>query len=147
MATGNVNLTIADGGACDVAESPWILACGFDAAGEMLKHLYDGLAAPSGELTGALREFGQSRYVGDSRLASMAKTGFVFVPDECAAGAPCRMTVLSARSPASRLSAPSRMLLPAPVSPVTAVKPASKSSDTSSSSARFRIRSDCNMTR
>jgi hypothetical protein len=85
--------TIADGGACDVAESPWILACGFDAAGEMLKHLYDGLAAPSGELTGALREFGQSRYVGDSRLASMAKTGFVFVPDECAAGAPCRVHV------------------------------------------------------
>jgi poly(3-hydroxybutyrate) depolymerase len=86
--------TVADGGACDVAESPWILACGFDAAGEMLKHLYDGLAAPSGEITGQLREFSQARYVEDARLASMAETGFVFVPKDCASGVPCRVHVV-----------------------------------------------------
>ena len=44
--------TLADGGACDADASPWILACGYDAAGEMLKHLYDGLADPSGAVTG-----------------------------------------------------------------------------------------------
>lgn len=86
--------TVADGGACDVAESPWILACGFDAAGEMLQHLYDGLTTPSGEITGTLREFGQARYVKDARLASMAETGFVFVPQDCAQGAPCRVHVM-----------------------------------------------------
>jgi poly(3-hydroxybutyrate) depolymerase len=86
--------TVADGGACDAAESPWILACGFDAAGEMLNHLYDGLAAPSGEVTGTLREFGQARYVTDARLASMAETGFVFVPKDCSEGAPCRVHVV-----------------------------------------------------
>ena len=86
--------TVADGGACDGAGSPWILACGFDAAGEMLKHLYDGLAAPSGEITGTLREFGQARYVKDTRRASMAETGFVFVPKDCAEGAPCRVHVV-----------------------------------------------------
>jgi hypothetical protein len=87
-------LTVADGGACDAAGSPWILACGFDAAGEMLKHLYDDLAAPSGEITGTLREFSQARYVGDARLASMAETGFVFVPEDCAEGVPCRVHVV-----------------------------------------------------
>jgi poly(3-hydroxybutyrate) depolymerase len=86
--------TVADGGACDAAESPWMLACGYDAAGEMLQHLYDGLAAPAGEVTGSLHEFGQARYVPGGRLASMASTGFVFVPRDCAAGAPCRIHVV-----------------------------------------------------
>jgi hypothetical protein len=86
--------TVSDGGACDIAESPWILACGFDAAGEMLKHLYDGLAAPAGEITGTLREYSQARYAKDARLASMAKTGFEFVPKDCAEGAPCRVHVV-----------------------------------------------------
>ena len=59
--------TIAEGGACDADASPWILACGYDAAGEMLKHLYGGLAEPVGRVTGTLREFGQARYVGGGR--------------------------------------------------------------------------------
>jgi poly(3-hydroxybutyrate) depolymerase len=85
--------TVADGGACDAAKSPWILACGFDAAGEMLQHLYGGLDAPSGEVKGSLHEFGQMRYVDGGRLASMAPTGFVFVPEDCAAGEACRVHV------------------------------------------------------
>jgi poly(3-hydroxybutyrate) depolymerase len=85
--------TLAEGGACGLDAPPWILACGFDAAGEMLRTFYDGLAAPAGDLTGELREFDQSRYVGGGMLASMAETGFVFVPKDCAAGAPCRIHV------------------------------------------------------
>ena len=52
--------TIADGGACDADESPWILSCGYDAAGELLEHLYDGLVKPSRGVTGKLREFGRT---------------------------------------------------------------------------------------
>jgi len=85
--------TLAEGGDCGVDAPPWILACAFDAAGEMLKSFYDGLAVPVGELTGELREFDQSRYVEGGMLASMAETGFVFVPRDCASGAPCRMHV------------------------------------------------------
>lgn len=85
--------TLAGGGDCAVAESPWLLDCGYDAAGEMLQHLYGGLAAPSGEASGTLAEFGQARYVDGGRLASMAATGFLFVPRDCAAGAPCRVHV------------------------------------------------------
>lgn len=85
--------TLADGVPCGAAESPWILACGFDAAGEMLQHLYGDLTAPSGGITGTLREFRQERYVIGGRSASMARNGFVFVPERCAAGAPCRLHV------------------------------------------------------
>ena len=81
------------GAACGTGAAPWILACGYDAAGEMLKHLYGGLAEPSSEVTGTLHEFGQARYVGRGGLASMADTGFLFVPKDCAAGASCRVHV------------------------------------------------------
>jgi hypothetical protein len=85
--------TVSKEGACDADESPWILACGYDAAGEMLKLLYYDLRPPAGEPAGALVEFGQSRYVSRGALASMAETGFAFVPKDCAAGKPCRVHV------------------------------------------------------
>jgi poly(3-hydroxybutyrate) depolymerase len=85
--------TLGNGGDCGTAESPWILACRYDAAGEMLRYLYDGLAEPAGSIAGELREFDQSRYVTRESLASMADTGFLFVPKDCAAGKPCRIHV------------------------------------------------------
>jgi poly(3-hydroxybutyrate) depolymerase len=85
--------TIAHGARCDADASPWILACGYDAAGEMLKHLYGELADPADPGTGALFEFGQGRYVDAGARASMADTGFLFVPKACAAGQSCRVHV------------------------------------------------------
>jgi poly(3-hydroxybutyrate) depolymerase len=85
--------TVAEGGACDVDASPWILACGYDAAGEMLKYLYGGLAPPADDVTGTLQTFSQKRYVARESLASMADEGFLFVPKDCAAGQPCRIHV------------------------------------------------------
>jgi hypothetical protein len=85
--------TIDEGGACGTGDAPWILACGYDAAGEMLNYLYGGLAAPSAKVTGTLRTFGQARYVARGAHASMAETGFLFVPKDCADGAACRVHV------------------------------------------------------
>jgi poly(3-hydroxybutyrate) depolymerase len=85
--------TLSEGGACDVDASPWILACGYDAAGEMLKHLYGELAEPAGAVTGTLHEFAQSPYIAREIVASMADRGFLFVPRDCAAGKPCRIHV------------------------------------------------------
>ena len=79
--------------ACDADESPWILACGFDAAGEMLRYFYDGLREPAGEFMGELREFDQARYATRGSLASLDETGLLFVPRDCAAGKPCRIHV------------------------------------------------------
>ncbi|HEU4517289.1 MAG TPA: hypothetical protein VFR77_08300 [Steroidobacteraceae bacterium] len=85
--------TLDEGGACGSGIAPWILACNYDAAGEMLKQLYGDLADPPAEITGELREFGQARYVGRGGLASMSSTGFLFVPKDCAEGAACRVHV------------------------------------------------------
>ncbi len=81
------------GGTCGVAESPWINDCGYDAAGLLLKQLYDGLREPAVGPAGELRRFDQSRYASGSRLDSLADTGFVFVPADCAVGRPCRLHV------------------------------------------------------
>jgi hypothetical protein len=86
--------TLSEGGACAVDEAPWILACGYDAAGEMLRYLYGDLVEPAASISGELREFTQSRYVERGMLASMADTGFVYVPKDCAAGARCRVHVV-----------------------------------------------------
>ncbi len=85
--------TLAEGGDCAVDAPPWILACNYDAAGEMLKYLYGDLAEPVGEPAGELREFAQSHYVERGTLASMAELGFVYLPKDCAAGARCRVHV------------------------------------------------------
>jgi poly(3-hydroxybutyrate) depolymerase len=85
--------TLDAGADCATSEPPWILDCDYDAAGEMLKFLYDGLVEPSTALSGTLREFAQSRYVLRGALASMADTGFLFVPKACAAGRRCRIHV------------------------------------------------------
>jgi poly(3-hydroxybutyrate) depolymerase len=81
------------GGACDVAQSPWINDCSYDAAGLMLRHLYDGLREPAGETRGELLNFDQTRYATGGMLASLEDRGFAFVPEECAAGKPCRIHV------------------------------------------------------
>ncbi len=82
------------GGACDADESPWILDCGFDAAGEMLRHLYDDLRQPRGEVAGELRSFDQARYLAGRSDTSLAESGLLFVPKECTAGKPCRIHVV-----------------------------------------------------
>jgi poly(3-hydroxybutyrate) depolymerase len=85
--------TVADGGACEDDASPWILACGYDAAGEMLTYLYGALAPPADAVAGMLLAFDQKPYVARGSLASMASEGFLFVPKDCAAGRPCRIHV------------------------------------------------------
>lgn len=85
--------TDGQGGPCDVAQPPWINDCGYDAAGALLRHLYDGLRAPAAPRRGELRRFDQRRYVTGGRLAAFAESGLLFVPADCAAGRPCRLHV------------------------------------------------------
>ncbi len=85
--------TDGQGGACDIAQPPWIYDCGHDAAGLMLQYLYDGLKTPVGATAGALRTFDQDRYATGGMLASLADQGYVFIPKDCAAGKPCRIHV------------------------------------------------------
>lgn len=81
------------GGSCTIAQPPWMNDCSYDAAGQMLRYLYDDLRQPSGSVAGELRTFDQSRYATGKMLVSMEDEGFLFVPKDCAAGRPCRLHV------------------------------------------------------
>lgn len=81
------------GGACDIAQAPWINDCAYDAAGLLLRHLYDGLRKPAGAMRGTLASFDQEQYTKGGMLASLADEGYVFIPKDCSAGKPCRLHV------------------------------------------------------
>jgi poly(3-hydroxybutyrate) depolymerase len=83
--------------ACSVTATPFIDACGYDQAGIILQHIYGPLNAPNrGSLSGTVKRFDQSRYTEprDPSPLSMADTGYVFVPRDCADGAPCRVHIV-----------------------------------------------------
>jgi poly(3-hydroxybutyrate) depolymerase len=85
--------TVGAGTACEATESPWINHCGYDAAGRILVHLYEGLRDPEGPARGELREFDQARYRAADAGDSLDARGLLFVPADCAAGFPCRLHV------------------------------------------------------
>ena len=68
--------TLDEGVACDTASEPWLNDCEFDAAGQLLQHLYGPLKPPAGFPEANLLQFDQGRYaVGE--VPSMARTGYV----------------------------------------------------------------------
>jgi len=91
--SGHAMITDEFGGNCATTAAPFINNCDFDLAGEMLKHLHGNLnARNNGTLSGSLTEFDQTVFVSGH---GMAKTGWVFVPQACAAGATtCKLHVV-----------------------------------------------------
>jgi poly(3-hydroxybutyrate) depolymerase len=86
--------TLAYGNACPVLGDPYISDCNYDAAGKLLAWIYPGLKSKrSGPLHGTLLTFDQGDFVTSPAAHDMADTGFVFVPENCAAQKPCRLHV------------------------------------------------------
>jgi hypothetical protein len=80
------------GGNCATTAPPFINDCDFDLAGEMLKHLYGRLnQRNNGKLSGSLTAFDQRAFVSGH---GMATTGWVYIPQACAAGATCKLHVV-----------------------------------------------------
>ncbi len=80
--------TDSDGAPCDRMESPFLNACGFDAAGELLQHLYGALEPPDDNPVRPPIEFSQAEFGN-----SLDESGYAYVPEACAAGRPCRLHV------------------------------------------------------
>ena len=80
------------GSDCAVSESPFISACEYDAAGELLNFLLGPLQPVASKAAGAVPAFDQGRYAldGDNTLAD---TGYLYLPAACAAGEPCRLHI------------------------------------------------------
>jgi poly(3-hydroxybutyrate) depolymerase len=81
---------------CILNRTPFIDPCGYDQAGIVLRHIY-GALNPShpGAPTGSIIAFDQSEFAQYQipGASSLAETGFVFVPKDCADGAPCRVHI------------------------------------------------------
>ncbi len=79
---------------CQRSETPYLGACGFDAAGEMMRALFGAPAhAVAARASGSLRPFDQQRYQDPGRDAFLAPTGYVYVPSDCVGGAPCGLLI------------------------------------------------------
>jgi poly(3-hydroxybutyrate) depolymerase len=87
----------ADPGAasCGAVESPFIGNCGVDGARTLLGHLYGELVANAAPRDGGLHEFDQRPYAALSGSASLAASGWVYVPQGCGPGEAggCRLHV------------------------------------------------------
>ncbi|HVL35887.1 MAG TPA: PHB depolymerase family esterase [Burkholderiales bacterium] len=82
LAAGHAMPTLGAGNRnCGATRPPFINACGYDAAGELLAHLYGPLQAPRPKPAGRLLRFDQAPF-GD-RAIGLDSEGFVFVPPEC----------------------------------------------------------------
>ena len=74
---------------CMKSESPFIGNCDYDAAGAMLSHLVEDVSTPDESLSGQIHSIDQQKIAGDD-AKTLASEGFVYVPESCAQGEPCR---------------------------------------------------------
>jgi poly(3-hydroxybutyrate) depolymerase len=88
--------TRASGVACEASASPYLNRCGDDASARMLEYLY-GTAASGRQGRGRLERFRQGEFLSLWRrvwlLSSLDREGYVFVPEQCAAGVRCRVHI------------------------------------------------------
>jgi poly(3-hydroxybutyrate) depolymerase len=92
LAAEHAFVTEDHGSACATKAPPYINDCNFDLAGAILQQLYGPLnARNSGTLGGSFTEFEQTAFISGH---GMATTGWVYVPQACAAGERCRLHVV-----------------------------------------------------
>src|SRR3954451_23984795 len=76
------------GGPCDANTDPYIDACGYDQAGDILQHIYGKLKPRSVRLSGRFIAFPQAEFVPGSKTVEngLADTGYTYVPKTCEPG-------------------------------------------------------------
>lgn len=96
-AAHNFPTAMAGASPCDSSEPPYVASCDYDAAREMLGHLYGPLApnAPSTALA-PLQPFDQRPYAAAAGSVAFAEQGWLYVPVACNkdAEAQCRLHVV-----------------------------------------------------
>ncbi len=79
---GHAMITESAGAACGATESPFINACNYDAAGELLRYLLGSLSPPAAKPDGRLLAFDQNDFAKASSI-SMADSGYAYMPRTC----------------------------------------------------------------
>ncbi|XP_078510029.1 poly(3-hydroxybutyrate) depolymerase-like isoform X1 [Lissotriton helveticus] len=85
------------GGVCGSTNSDYINNCNYNAAYELLNHIYGGLQKPSTShaTNGKLILFDQTEYfkLAPAATYGMDTAGYVYVPQSCQSGARCRLHI------------------------------------------------------
>ncbi len=79
-------------GSCELSETPFLASCNYDAAGALLRHLLGDLQPASTTTTGSLVPVNQHQLSAAAKT-TLAETGYLYVPQSCAEGHPCRLHV------------------------------------------------------
>ena len=86
--------TLSFGNPCSSSETPYIDRCRFDAAGQLMDWIYGPLQpARPGPLQGTFIEFDQSEFLASPTAHGLDNTGWLYVPQACQGGQPCRLHV------------------------------------------------------
>ena len=95
---GHVFPTTASGVDCIAGGTPYLGACGFDAAGMIVDALFAETSALAEAVprmaTGELRTFAQHPLLGDEEPVGLADRGLLYVPTVCAQGAACGLLIV-----------------------------------------------------
>jgi poly(3-hydroxybutyrate) depolymerase len=85
---GHSWVTVSFGVACDANTSPYINACNYDQAGEILQHIYGHLNPPATSLSGKFVEFSQVEFAPHDKPVEngLFAVGYLYVPRACAPG-------------------------------------------------------------
>jgi poly(3-hydroxybutyrate) depolymerase len=92
VAASHAFVTDQYGASCGETAPDYLANCGFDSAGELLRHLLGPLEPRAKRLTGKLIEFDQREFSQPGRPAGLAATGYAYVPAACAGGR-CRVHI------------------------------------------------------
>ncbi|NRQ43015.1 polyhydroxybutyrate depolymerase [Rheinheimera sp. YQF-2] len=77
---------------CSLSETPFLAGCDYDAAGQLLTHLLGKLQSAGTTATGSLLQINQHQLSAAAKT-TLAETGYLYVPQSCADGQPCRLHV------------------------------------------------------
>lgn len=92
---GHVLPTAGEGVDCVTGGSPYLGACGFDAAGDAMAWLFgDPTGTAAAEATGRLIAFDQNHLLADGEDALLADSGYLYLPPACEAGEACGVLVV-----------------------------------------------------
>jgi poly(3-hydroxybutyrate) depolymerase len=93
-AFGHVMPTLDRGVDCIAGGAPYLGNCGFDAAGAALEWIYGKADGKAGDARGELLAFDQRAYLDAGQDAQLADTGYLYLPEHCAAGGACGLLVV-----------------------------------------------------
>jgi len=91
---GHVMPTTEVGVDCRAGGSPYLGACGFDAAGDAMAWLFGDAPGAASEATGELLVFDQDALLPDDEDAQLADRGWLYLPTACRDGKACGVLVV-----------------------------------------------------